>query len=151
MRRIRSFVLHGLIAAALLGIAATSGPARIAAQTPQGIVVRLGSTVTPQALDGRLMLFFSKDGASEPRSQVSATSLSSAQVFGIDVDALKPGEERAFDAAVLGYPIESLRDLPPGEYLLGVVTDGMPESFEHLVRFPPVSKIVQIDAIQIVG
>ena len=139
MRRLRSLVLRTLLAAALLGIAVAGGPAGIAAQAPQGIVVRLGSAVTPQALDGRLMLFFSKDGASEPRSQVNATSLSSAQVFGIDVDALKPGEERTFDAAVLGYPIESLRDLPPGEYFVQALLHKY-ETFKlatgHTVKLP---------------
>ena len=81
----------------------------------------------------------SKDGASEPRFQVSATSLSSAQVFGIDVDGLKPGEERTFDATVLGYPLESLRDLPPGEYTVQALLHKY-ETFRlatgHTVKLP---------------
>jgi Putative esterase len=86
------------------------------AQAPAGIVVRLGASLPQEALDGRLLLLMAKDAAREPRFQVNATSLSSAQVFGIDVDGLKPGDERTFGSAVLGYPIESLGELPPGEY-----------------------------------
>ena len=41
--------------------------------------------VAPAAVDGRLLLFLSKDAATEPRFQVSATSLSLVQVFGVDV------------------------------------------------------------------
>ena len=38
------------------------------------------------------------------------------QVFGVDVDALAPGGEVTFDASVLGYPRESLNDIPAGTY-----------------------------------
>ena len=99
----------GLVCALLMASAAPAGVrSGSAAQASAGIVVRLGATVAKEALDGRLLLLLSKDGGREPRFQVSATSLSSAQVFGVDVDGLKPGEERTFDATVLGYPLESL-------------------------------------------
>ena len=81
----------------------------------------------------------SKDPSSEPRFQVSATSLSSAQVFGIDVEALKAGDERTFDAGVLGYPLESLRELPPGEYTVQALLHKY-ETFRlatgHTVKLP---------------
>src|SRR5262245_7788429 len=86
------------------------------AQASGTVVVRLGANAAKDAVDGRLLLLFSKDPASEPRFQVSATSLSSAQIFGVDVDGLKAGDERTFDASVLGYPLESLSELQPGEY-----------------------------------
>jgi hypothetical protein len=88
------------------------------AQTSGTIVVRLAPSSARQALDGRLLLLVAKDDSREPRAQVSATSLSSAQVFGIDVEGWKGGEERTFDATVLGYPLESLSDLAPGEYMV---------------------------------
>lgn len=103
--------------AAIMGIAAPAGSSlQPSAQSPAGVSVRLGAGVAKEAVDGRLLLLFAKRDTPEPRFQVSQTSLSSAQVFGIDVDAMKPGDERSFDAAALGYPIESLSGLPPGEY-----------------------------------
>ena len=94
------------------------GSVRVNSSQPAdwSIVVRLGASLAQEPLDGRLLLLLSKDGTREPRFQVSATSLSSAQVFGIDVEGLKAGDERTFDAAVLGYPLESLAELPAGEY-----------------------------------
>jgi hypothetical protein len=91
---------------------------RSGAQERGRIVVRLAPGVAgSERLDGRLLLLLSKDGSSEPRFQVTSTSLSSAQVFGIDVEAMAGGQERAFDAAVLGYPLESLSELAHGEYI----------------------------------
>jgi hypothetical protein len=86
------------------------------AQTAPAVVVRLAAIAGGQPVDGRLLLLVAKDDSREPRLQISATSPSTAQVFGIDVDGLKAGDERAFDGGVLGYPLESLSQLPPGEY-----------------------------------
>ena len=105
MRRLRTCVLCGLLMTSAAPAGLRTGSAE---QAPAGIVVRLAAAVAKEPLDGRLLLLLSKDGAREPRFQVSATSLSSAQVFGVDVDGLKPGDERTFDATVLGYPLESL-------------------------------------------
>ena len=110
----RSFRLLGVVLV-LLAAPQTRG-ADPAAQSSTGIVVRLGAGLAQQPLDGRLLLLISKDDAREPRFQVSATSLSSAQVFGLDVEGLKAGDERTFDVGVLGYPLGSLSALPPGEY-----------------------------------
>jgi hypothetical protein len=110
-----------------------------AAQPAPGIVVRLATAAAKEPLDGRLLLLLSKDDAREPRFQVSATSLSSAQVFGVDVNGLKPGDERTFDATVLGYPLESLRELPPGEYTVQALLHKY-ETFRlatgHTVKLP---------------
>jgi hypothetical protein len=109
------------------------------AQSTAAITVRLGTSVAKDPLDGRLLLLFAKDADREPRFQVSQTSLSSAQVFGIDVDGLKPGDERSFDASVLGYPIESLSALPPGEYTVQALLHKY-ETFRlasgHTVKLP---------------
>jgi hypothetical protein len=135
MGRLRTGVL-----CALLMTCAAAGGTRVASssQAPVGIVVRLGGNVT-QALDGRLLLLIAKDAASEPRFQVSSTSLTSAQVFGLDVEGLKAGDERTFDAAVLGYPLESLGDLPPGDYTVQALLHKY-ETFHlatgHTVKLP---------------
>jgi len=66
--------------------------------------------------DGRVLLLISTDDKSEPRFQISDTSLNSQQVFGVDVDGLKPGQAAVFEGGVLGYPVESLKQIPPGTY-----------------------------------
>ncbi len=138
MGRLRACVVCALMvmSAAPAGVR-TSSPA----QASGSFVVRLAGSVAKQPLDGRLLLLLSRerDPAREPRFQVSATSLSSAQVFGIDVEALKAGDERTFDAGVLGYPLESLRELPPGEYTVQALLHKY-ETFRlatgHTVKLP---------------
>ena len=42
--------------------------------------------------------------------------LGSQQIFGIDVEGWRPGEAKVFDASVLGFPLESLAQVPAGTY-----------------------------------
>jgi len=66
-------------------------------------------------LDGRLLLLISTDNAKEPRLQISE-DLSTQQVFGVDVDGLKPGQAATIDSNAFGYPVRSLSQVPAGEY-----------------------------------
>src|SRR5437773_6892403 len=54
-------------------------------------------------LDGRVLLMISSDNSKEPRQQITDDP-NTAQVFGIDVERLKPGEDAVIDERVLGYP-----------------------------------------------
>jgi len=136
MRRVRTGFMCALILAA-----ASSLGSRAASQTASAaaLVVRLAANPAGQPLDGRLLLLVSKDTKSEPRFQISATSPSTAQVFGIDVEGLKAGDERTFDGGVPGYPLESLSQLPPGEYTVQALLHKY-ETFHlstgHTVKLP---------------
>jgi hypothetical protein len=66
-------------------------------------------------VNGRVILLISTDAGAEPRFQ-TRPGVDAIQIFGVDVDDLSPGEAVRIDATVLGYPIESLDDLPPGTY-----------------------------------
>ncbi len=66
-------------------------------------------------LDGRVLLYISNNDAAEPRFQVS-NGHESQLVFGVDADGLRPGEEAFIDAEVFGYPLESISEIPAGEY-----------------------------------
>jgi hypothetical protein len=91
-------------------------PGRPEVQSSMRVAVSFPAEVSREALDGRLLLLLSKDDTQEPRFQISETSLDSQQVFGIDVEGMKPGEERTFPAGVLGYPVESLGQVAAGTY-----------------------------------
>ncbi|MFQ5791343.1 MAG: hypothetical protein ACE5JI_12800, partial [Acidobacteriota bacterium] len=67
------------------------------------------------ALDGRLLLMISADSSQEPRFQI-VDGPNTQIAFGIDVEALEPGEEALFDRSVLGYPFNSIANIPPGRY-----------------------------------
>jgi hypothetical protein len=103
------------------------------------VVVTFPPELGREALDGRLLLLVSKDPSAEPRFQISDTSLGSQQVFGIDVLGWKPGQEATFEASVLGYPLESLAEVPPGRYTVQALLHKY-ETFRradgHVVRLP---------------
>ncbi len=65
--------------------------------------------------DGRMILLLSTSDKEEPRMQIR-DGVKSQQVFGIDVEGLRPGHAAVIDSSVLGYPAESLAHVPPGEY-----------------------------------
>ncbi len=107
-----------LLALILFSVVAAVGAAPPSATARPKIVVTYGENVSQskEPLDGRLLLLFSTDKTAEPRLQISDTSLKSQQVFGIDVDGWKSGQEAVFPADVLGYPVESLGEIPAGTY-----------------------------------
>jgi hypothetical protein len=72
-------------------------------------------------LDGHVLLLISNNDEKEPRFQISFMTPDSQQVFGIDVDRLAPGAATVIDAAALGYPAESLNDVPAGDYWVQAV------------------------------
>jgi len=72
-------------------------------------------SASKEPLDGRLLLLISTDNSKEPRFQISE-DLSTQQVFGVDVDGLKPGQTATVEATAFGYPVRSLAQVPSGEY-----------------------------------
>ena len=71
--------------------------------------------------------------------QVSDISLNTQQVFGIDVESWKPGETRAFDASVLGFPVESLAQVRAGNYTVQALLhkyETFKRSDGHVVKLP---------------
>ena len=75
------------------------------------------SDASSASLDGRLLLILSKDDEREPRKQVRP-GVKAVQIFGIDIDGVLPGHEMVIDESVFGYPIDSLKDLPAGDYFV---------------------------------
>src|SRR5450755_71429 len=115
----------GLVPLALLLLATGSRAASPAPRTdptpsPLRFAVSFPKEVGSTPLAGRVLLIVSTDGSAEPRTQVGI-GLATQQIFGIDVDALAPGKEALFDAAVLGYPLPSLAGIPKGTYFVQAV------------------------------
>jgi hypothetical protein len=126
----------------LLAATLTALPSLLAAQ-PARPVARVAVTFpasrSAAPLDGRLLLLVSTDSTREPRFQVSdgpGTQL----VFGMDVDAWRPGSEAIVDASAFGYPLRSLAALPAGRYWAQALLNRY-ETFRrsdgHTVKLPP--------------
>jgi hypothetical protein len=95
--------------------------------------------MSDQAQDGRLLLMLANNNKAEPRHQI-VDGLSTQLVFGVDVEGVKPGDQMIVDAEAFGYPIESLKDVPPGEYHVQALLNRY-ETFTlktgHTVKLPP--------------
>ncbi|MFZ0426636.1 MAG: alpha/beta hydrolase-fold protein [Acidobacteriota bacterium] len=91
------------------------GPALQAESPGPRIEIAFSGDVSAKPLDGRVLLAISNVLRGEPRFQISPFP-GSQLIFGVDVEALKPGQKVAIDADVLGYPIDSVADIPPGKY-----------------------------------
>jgi len=101
------------LALALPGLAAA--PPKSSPTAPARFAVRFAPSLSAQPLDGRLFLLLSTDPNAEPRMQIGE-SPDSQLIFGTDVEGLPPGQRALVDARADGYPIRSLKDLPPGDY-----------------------------------
>ncbi|MFQ5790114.1 MAG: alpha/beta hydrolase-fold protein [Acidobacteriota bacterium] len=73
------------------------------------------SSVRSEPVDGRLLLMISDNAEKEPRFQIG-WGLNTQQIFGADVEGLAPGQPAAIEPGTLGYPRESLADIPSGDY-----------------------------------
>ncbi len=66
-------------------------------------------------ITGRVFVMISKTNRVEPRLQAGSYQ-ASVPFYGLDVNALKPGAGAVIDSSTLGYQVESLSQLPAGEY-----------------------------------
>src|SRR5580700_7267121 len=90
------------------------------AAAAQTITVRFPASRSSQPLDGRLLLLLSNDPSDEPRMQID-DSPKSQMIFGVTVDAWKPGEPFTIGDKAQGYPRASLKDVPAGDYTVQAV------------------------------
>jgi hypothetical protein len=90
------------------------------AAAAQSFSVTFQKEVSAERLDGRLLLILSTDQSDEPRNQIDDTPRSQI-VFGLTVDGWQAGAPAVIDASAWGYPIRSLKDVPPGNYFVQVV------------------------------
>ncbi|MFQ5490513.1 MAG: alpha/beta hydrolase-fold protein [Phycisphaerae bacterium] len=113
-------------------------PLLSASDSHQRVAVSVGTQHSGGPLDGRMLLMISKDPSKEPRFQISS-GLNGQLIFGLDVEALEPGREVIFDETVLGFPLPSLDDVPPGEYWVQALLHRY-ETFQrsdgHTVKLP---------------
>ena len=122
-RRIGATLLS-VSAALVLGAAASAQKPAAAPQKGRGagagvrfeVTVPAATLATP--LTGRTFVIISKVDDREPRLQTGRTG---APFFGRDVEGLPPGQPAIVDGSDLGSPVESLADIPPGDYFVQAV------------------------------
>ncbi len=116
----------GFVVAAAIAVAMSACQRR----TPMVFSVTVPKAHGGGPIDGRLLLLLSTDpkgeprlGMREPRQQISADKNTKQvfQMFGVDVDGAAPGASLRIDDASLGFPVESLDRIAPGDYTIQAV------------------------------
>jgi len=117
-RRSRGPLWASVILLGGLGLLMTVGAARgTAGEDSLRFDIRFEANVCPETLDGRLLLLLSTDDSEEPRFQIK-DGPETQLAFGIDVEGFAPGRTASIGTDVLGWPVDSLADLPAGEYIV---------------------------------
>jgi len=107
--------MRHFLCAVAAGLCVVSAVSRVEAQNSPSFQLSFPEARSSKPLDGRLLLMLSTDDSAEPRMQINDTPRSQ-MVFGVTVDGWKPGQAATVDARATGYPVRSLKDVPPGDY-----------------------------------
>ncbi len=95
----------------LAGLAHPQGAATHPA--PFRFEISVPPAVHSAPITGRVYVMISQTNQREPRFQIGRTGI---PFFGRDIEALRPGGAAVIDESDLGTPIDSIRDIPAGEY-----------------------------------
>lgn len=112
---IKAVRMASILAIALASRALAGPPPAIAPGSALKFEVSFPPSVHDGPITGRVFVMVSSEPQPEPR--LGAGSWGDAPpLLGKDVDQLKPGEPAVIDGNTLGYPANSLRDVPAGDY-----------------------------------
>lgn len=107
-------LVASLLATLLVTLLATPLAAPLPAQT---FTLSFPASAQRTPVTGRAFVFIARTDRQEPRLQAGARR-TSEPFFGVDVEALAPGVAARIDTGTLGFPLSSLKALPPGEYFV---------------------------------
>jgi len=132
---VRPILAAILCAGAIAAVTGLSSPEKTATVR---FSVRYEAASEKGPLDGRILIMLSKDPKEEPRLQIRG-DLRSQQVFGMDVEGWKPGQPALLPDDALGFPVESLAEVPAGTYRVQALLHRY-ETFRrgdgHVVKLP---------------
>jgi hypothetical protein len=111
--RMRTLLL-AFLCLAMVGPATAQQPSR-----PRFEII-VPPSVHSQPITGRVFVMIARADSVEPRLQIGRTG---SPFFGRDIERLSPGSAAVIDATDLGFPLESLTEVPAGEYFVQAVVN----------------------------
>ena len=82
----------------------------------EDVVSEIGKFGLQSPITGRVYAIISRNNESELRFQVSRATC--VPFWGKNIIDLKPGEGAVIDDQVFGFPLESIREIPAGDYFV---------------------------------
>ncbi|MCD6332947.1 MAG: hypothetical protein J7L89_06710 [Bacteroidales bacterium] len=80
--------------------------------------IKIPDSLAPEPVTGRMFVIIAKTNRPEPRFQVGRTG---TPFWGVDVMDLKAGEKAVITKEQIGSPLESIAEIPPGNYYIQAV------------------------------
>ncbi len=112
-RHDRAFHFSGVLRLALACVARADTTFQGERESRRQVRVRFTRGVNATPLDDRGLVRLSRDRAEELRFQVDINT-GTRQIFAVDLEGLRPGEDSVIDASALNSPAESLARVPSG-------------------------------------
>jgi hypothetical protein len=107
----------------LIGLLVLLFTAQLFAATPLRFEVTLARSLPSNGYSGRLLIALSRKERPEPRLTVGEAALEAPYVFGCDVTNLAFGAVASVGQNAASFPINSLAELPEGDYYAQAVLD----------------------------
>jgi len=85
---------------------------------PETVVSEVSKFNLQVPITGRVYVILADNNEREPRLQTGFYSVTGMPIFGKNVFSLKPEEGAVIDEEVFGFPYESIKDLPAGDYYI---------------------------------
>jgi len=88
-------------------------PTCLAARGDARVEISYDKAVGSNPITGRVILIIARSERPEPRFQIGPNA---TPIFGVDVENLQPGQAAVVDQTTFGHPVDSLTQLPAGDY-----------------------------------
>ena len=113
MKRNISFMKIFFTAVLILGLGISVNKSNAQSRSGLKFEISFPSKAHPEHIKGRVYVVISRNGRREPRLQRMPTDV---LIWGKEISSLKPGEAAIIDDNVFGFPLKSIRNIPPGDY-----------------------------------
>ena len=119
VRRVPGLAGRLAIAGLLVLASATGISAQQRAAGPR-FEISFSKDAHPTPITGRVYVAIARVGAPGGRggTPINQTGETGVPLFGVNIEALAAGKSVVIDAATFGHPVQSLRDIPAGEYMV---------------------------------
>lgn len=102
-----------------LSVGAQSKPASLSQDQPElKFEISFPAAAHPDPITGRVYVIIATRDLPEPRLQTGFDFATGIPIWGKNVQSLKPGEAAGIDDGIFGFPLKSIREIPPGEYYI---------------------------------
>ncbi|MGD2123877.1 MAG: hypothetical protein PVJ76_19155, partial [Gemmatimonadota bacterium] len=115
MRQIRTLLRAVVLMAGFLALRGPAAKAPAQTMSDARFRVTYPASAHDGPITGRVFVMISTTDEREPRLQIGRSGV---PFFGRDVEDLEPGQFGIIDATDIGSPLESLSELPAGDYFV---------------------------------